>query len=107
MSKFILKRVVIFENLLILDLDETLISFDISPRPYLKDFLEFCFNNFKTVSIWTASNNFHFNFVYNKILKDLLPAEKSFYFVWYRKHCKFQNETYNFYFKTCVKLHSL
>lgn len=45
---------------LILDLDETLISaisLDKSlARPGLNDFLDFCFANFQSVSIWTASS---------------------------------------------------
>lgn len=70
---------------LILDMDQTLIDTDekynIFPRPYLKDFLNFCFEYFQSVSIWTVASKEWFNEVNAKIL---YPWK--FKFVWCGRH---------------------
>jgi hypothetical protein len=56
---------------IVLDLDGTLIN-DTRARPFLEDFLLFCFNNFSTVSIWTAANSAWSGYVYTNILEPIL-----------------------------------
>lgn len=69
---------------LVLDLDETLvygtsINLPSTPRPHLYEFLDFCFENFNTVNIWTAAGDewwifnkkihfkdYNFNLVYTR-----------------------------------------
>lgn len=65
-------------------------------RPYLQQFFDYIFQHFDTVSIWTAAKPSHFNYVYNQIIKDYLPLNKSFHFVWTRKHCILANGCYSF-----------
>ena len=70
---------------IILDLDETLIT-NFIPRPYVKQFLSFCFTEFKSVSVWTAAvksyadNNL-------KILTEFIPPNKKFDVIFTRKNC--------------------
>ena len=56
---------------LFLDLDNTLIDIHLNKaytRPYLDEFLQFCFTNFTTVNIWTAADKSWWNKVQKKIL---------------------------------------
>ena len=79
-------------NHLILDMDETLISIDkfqnpVS-RPYLKEFLAFCFQNFKSVSIWTSANREWFDIVNINIFIPILREYNfEFRFVWCSEKC--------------------
>ena len=78
---------------IILDLDGTLIASDKNnipcPRPFLYTFLIFCFNNFKSVSIWTAANNQWLEKVYNEIFQPLLRNNAyKFRFMWYYDMCE-------------------
>jgi hypothetical protein len=80
---------------IILDLDGTLISEPqkasdkIVSRPYLKEFLTFCFKNFECVSIWTAADYGWYSAVYNGILQPILHEIKAeFDFVYTRLNCK-------------------
>ncbi len=70
---------------IILDMDQTLIdgivdfsfvpfdsSIKIIPRPYLKEFLKFCFESFQYVSIWTAASEKWFESVNKEIFKPIL-----------------------------------
>ena len=70
---------------LILDMDQTLIDADekynIYPRPYLKEFLNFCFEYFQSVSIWTVAGREWFDEVNTKIL---YPWK--FRFIWCGRH---------------------
>jgi len=75
---------------IILDMDETLIHrlfvknriyAEPIARPHLKEFLEFIFANSKNVSIWTHGLKEWYDFVYKKVLKDLIPEGKTFHFV--------------------------
>ena len=80
-------------------MDNTLIASDstnIYPRPFLVPFLKFCFENFRTVSIWTAAEESWFNivnkFVFQPILTQLsqqLHKQCKFYFVLTRPSVKF------------------
>ena len=84
---------------IVLDMDNTLIASDstnIYPRPFLVPFLKFCFENFRTVSIWTAAEESWFNivnkFVFQPILTQLsqqLHKQCKFYFVLTRPSVKF------------------
>lgn len=75
---------------LILDMDGTLIdsyfSFDtgkmvIIPRPYLKEFFDFAFENFTNVSIWTNGTKEWYDEVCKRVLLSYIPIGKSFHFV--------------------------
>lgn len=86
------------KKLLILDIDETLLfasekqldqshdflaeHYFVYKRPYLDDFLEFAFSNFK-VAIWTSSNELYANYVVNKVI----PSSDDLEFVWARNKC--------------------
>jgi hypothetical protein len=63
---------------IILDMDETLIhgNFEgvIIPRPYLFEFLQFVFERFKNVSIWTAANKAWFEIVNEKVFSPILEV---------------------------------
>jgi hypothetical protein len=64
---------------IILDMDGTLIDSDginIYCRPRLKKFLNYCFNTFKSVSIWTAASQAWYNVVYNNCFKKILRKNK-------------------------------
>lgn len=101
-------------KLLILDLDETLIYATEEPlepkadfilfedtstpyfvyeRPYLKDFLEFCFSNFE-VAIWTSSAEDYAE----GIVKNILLSSQQPKFIWARKRCTYRRnlETYEY-----------
>ncbi|MEP7037589.1 MAG: HAD family hydrolase [Acidobacteriota bacterium] len=106
------------EQLLILDLDETLIYSSETPlerefdfrvgvfhtykRPYLKEFLEFCFENF-SVAVWTSSTR---NYAKN-IIKNILNENQNLKFLHSRERCtlSYDEETReNFYSKKLTKL---
>lgn len=93
---------------IVLDLDETLISsqdFNVILRPNLKEFMEFCFSNFETVSIWSAAESSYVN----RIASHILPTDKNFMFIYTRSQCKNiktdspQNE-FSLNYKTCKPL---
>lgn len=85
-------------KLLILDLDETLIFASESPldraadfmaghyhvyrRPYIREFLELCFDNF-AVAIWTTSSPAYAQEIAGHILSDSQVPE----FIWARDRC--------------------
>lgn len=95
------------DKLLILDIDETLLfasqqaldqkhdflaeHYFVYKRPYLEEFLEFAFNNFK-VAIWTSSNELYAN----HIVKQIITSPDALEFVWARSKCvaKFNPETW-------------
>jgi hypothetical protein len=75
---------------IILDMDKTLIEgyfsikhdkMIIEERPYLGQFLNFVFNHFEHVSIWTNANKEWFDHVYEIILYKYIPKNKHFDFV--------------------------
>jgi TFIIF-interacting CTD phosphatase-like protein len=88
---------------IILDIDGTLIDNvgdSIYQRPYLKEFLDYCFETFETVSIWTAASREWYNEVNEKIFSKLklktkeslqskLLTPRKFYFVWTGERCTF------------------
>lgn len=74
------------DKCVILDLDNTLICMH-KPRPYLKEFIAFLFDNFKHVAIWTAAEKSWLHTVHNTILKPLIPNGKKFAFMWSRIDC--------------------
>lgn len=66
---------------IVLDMDQTLIDGTLGnehtkpkliARPHLDLFLEWCFDTFKNVSIWTAANEVWFEHVNEKIFKPIL-----------------------------------
>lgn len=85
-------------KLIILDLDETLIyateevlehhedfvvgQYYVYKRPYLKEFIEFCFDNFE-VAIWTTSTR---NYAL-EIVKKVFPSPNKLKFLWARERC--------------------
>ncbi len=88
---------------LILDMDKTLIWGNMwsdlaKPRPFLQPFLRYCFQNFETVSIWTAASREWFGKVNRDVFCSILTflnAEReseepySFFFVYTQKHTDF------------------
>jgi hypothetical protein len=82
---------------IILDVDETLIStiinvdsgkiIKIIQRPYLTQFLNYLFKNFKSVSIWSAGRKDYVNSVLNKIK----PKDKNFRFVYTQDDCDYKS----------------
>lgn len=80
---------------LVLDLDGTLIGLntkithdviEVTVRPYLKDFFDFVFSHFKTVSIWTAANVHWWNSAY-EVLKEHMPVGAGFTRIWTHEDC--------------------
>ena len=85
-------------KLLVLDLDETLIyaaeepmesapdfivgQYYVYRRPYLKEFLKFCFDNFE-VAIWTSSTR---NYA-ERIIENLVDSKNEISFHWARDRC--------------------
>lgn len=73
---------------IILDMDGTLIastgtSSPPKPRPYLKPFLRFCFENYRFVGIWTAANAAWYDHVNEKVFAPILKSlGKKFSFVY-------------------------
>ena len=70
-------------------MDGTLVSQpDIIPRPFLAEFLKYCFRSFNSVSIWTAASREHFNFVNETIFKPILDEIKGEWgFVYTEERC--------------------
>lgn len=75
------------EKNIILDLDNTLIC-DNTTRPYLKYFLNFIFEKFARVCIWTSATKEWLDNAYINLLKPNLPPNKDFFFMWHRVQCK-------------------
>ena len=85
---------------LILDIDSTLIDSDfvdvgciyktlpsginIYPRPYLREFMKFAFDNFESVSLWTAGSSDWADVIVDDILSDFMPSNVAFRFIWTR-----------------------
>ncbi len=89
-------------KLLILDLDETLISaheksledppdfkvcdiYHVYRRPYLTGFLAFCLQNFR-VAVWSSATEDYAE----QIVKNIFPDPDALNFVWARKKCTFR-----------------
>lgn len=79
---------------IILDMDGTLLDHDLRmdntirliqqvpiPRPYLAEFMQFVFDHFQRVSIWTAASRSWYDRCYEDILRHHVPEGKSFHFV--------------------------
>lgn len=74
---------------IVLDLDGTLIGEDhICTRPYLTEFLSFCFDHFESVNIWTAASQEWWIYCFNKYIRKCLPPAKNFHRVWFGDKCK-------------------
>lgn len=105
-------------KLLVLDLDETLIhaaerklerDFDfivgqyfVYKRPFLNEFLEFCFENFE-VAVWTSSTR---NYA-EKVIENIFGYRHSVSFVWARERCTIsfdEEERTNFHEKKILKI---
>jgi len=77
---------------IVLDMDQTLIDGwylqKVTPRPHLKTFLKWCFENFTHVSIWTAASRDWYNYVYNAVFKNILDEiNAEFHFVFTSEKC--------------------
>ncbi len=86
------------KKLIVLDLDETLIYakeeelsipydfktslYFVYKRPYMKEFLNFCLENFK-VAVWTSSGEDYAQAIVRKLFSKNYPLE----FVWARQRC--------------------
>ena len=105
-------------KLLILDLDETLIyateekldresefcvgQYYVYKRPFLNEFLEFCFKNFE-VAVWTSSTR---NYA-EKIVEKVFDSKHSISFLWARERCTISydaEEMQRFYEKKIHKI---
>lgn len=76
---------------LVLDLDETLIGSRgkvIYARPFLKEFLAFCFRYANSVSIWTAASLPWYNLCFEKLIRPLMHMEWQFTHILTDVHCK-------------------
>ena len=97
-------------KLIALDIDGTLLYADnirLVLRPYLKEFLQFCFQNFDCVGLWTAGSRDYLNFIYDDILTPLLfevNPQFKFDFIFSEEECdnkyekplsKLSNENFN------------
>ncbi len=106
------------QKLLVLDLDETLIyaaetnlerefDFIVGPffvykRPFLDEFLKFCFQNFE-VAVWTSSTR---NYAV-KVVENIFDYRDPISFCWSRERCtlSFDAEAgVNFYEKKIIKI---
>lgn len=73
----------------VLDMDGTLIGEDhICARPYLREFFEFLFSEFETVTIWTSASKSWYQTVHAKFLKPNMPTDASFFQTWFNDKCK-------------------
>ncbi|MCE2570961.1 HAD family hydrolase [Motilimonas eburnea] len=104
------------QKLLILDLDETLIyatenklnmghsfiagQYFVYKRPYLKEFLEYCLDEF-LVAVWTSSNELYAA----KIVNQIFGEDHDLEFVWSRERCvrKFDPEIYDWFYVKDLK----
>lgn len=110
------------KKLLILDLDETLISstndkpisFDFSfiledityyvnIRPKLNIFIDFCFEYF-SVAIWSAGEEDYVNKIIKYIFRD---RQKQLLFIWSERKCTKIVKTYNFYNQSIIRIKKL
>ena len=94
--------------MVVLDIDGTLIDSDkyeyiAYPRPYLFEFLEFCFLNFKNVSIWTAGSLVWVKDVYFQILRNIIRSinnkhnlHKTFSYIFSNAFCIFDYDNYRY-----------
>jgi len=76
---------------LVIDLDETLVGAKdgkVFARPFLKEFLAFCFTHSASVSIWTAATIHWWNMCYQGIMQPLMKPEWKFAHVLTDKDCK-------------------
>ena len=105
-------------KLLILDLDETLIyateekleresdfivgQYFVYRRPFLEDFLEFCFENFN-VAVWTTATKSYAE----EILQTILEGDQNLQFLWTRERCTLafdEEERENYFVKRMYKI---
>ena len=94
---------------IVLDMDNTLITHDkrgvIYSRPFLKDFLTYCFDHFDRVSIWTAANRDWFDYVYHHIFEPIMESRyMRFDFVFTREKCTFRTDPHNLHLATIKPL---
>lgn len=108
-------------KLLVLDLDETLIyateinlerdfDFVVGPyfvykRPYLDEFLKFCFENFE-IAVWTSSTEIYAA----EIIENIFDYKDIVSFVWSRERCTIgfdEEKRVNFYEKKILKIKRL
>lgn len=101
-----------------MDIDETLVyatedrlerkenfivgQYFVYERPFLKNFLEFCFDNFE-VAIWTSSTR---NYA-EQIIAKIIESKHIYSFLWARERCTFSydaEEMTNFYEKKMHKI---
>jgi carboxy-terminal domain RNA polymerase II polypeptide A small phosphatase len=85
-------------RLLVLDIDETLVKaserqlngaadlrfreYFVYPRPYLKEFLEYCFKNFD-VGVWSSARERYVTFISENIFAEKYAPK----FLWSERHC--------------------
>ena len=60
------------------------VGYMIMKRPFLREFLIFCFQRFETVSVWTAATKKYAEKVVDEIFEDLPHPTH----LWHRKMCK-------------------
>jgi hypothetical protein len=83
---------------IVLDIDGTLIHDCSDPddiddykniytRPYLKQFFDFCFKEYETVSIWSANPKKRIEGIISHCFKKLLPKDKKFFDIFDIKKC--------------------
>jgi TFIIF-interacting CTD phosphatase-like protein len=97
----------IYDKLLVLDLDETLIhtnetgvthnnakqdfliseGYSVSIRPGLENFLYYCFSSFKETMIWTAATN---DYAYEVLMK--ITQIPNFVRIWDRSRCSYKRD---------------
>lgn len=88
---------------IVLDLDGTLIYAEEEPskcktRPYLKEFLQYCFMNFSRVSIWTASSHDRYLKIKELYLSPILKTiGMDFDVEWTKKRCSYRFSTSGYY----------
>ena len=99
------------EQLIILDLDETLVyatqhelhyayefmagPYFVYARPYLDEFISYCFDNF-SVAVWTSSGSDYAEAVTNEIFSN----KQSLKFIWSRERCvrRFDHHRYDYFY---------
>lgn len=78
---------------IILDIDGTLVrdinspDEEIIPRPYLKEFLQTCFQVCNKVSIWTAATERWFHYIYTDFIRKHLKEGQSFDLIFTESRC--------------------
>lgn len=84
---------------IIFDIDYTLIDSDVTgviyPRPYIKEILDFCFDNFESVSIWTAGDKQWYNIVKANVFDRILSPDKMFKNVFTNRQCRVRKDILN------------